>query len=256
MNAIWIIAQNTIKALVRKKDFYVFLIMLLVLLILLLTQSFFGIDDISRFIKDIGYTCVWIFALIISVTFSAKQIPEELAAKTILTLLAKPVSRAQFLLGRFLGSILASATAYTMFYIVYIYVIFLKGEGVAPVLLAQSYLLGIFFLSVVCAISILLSTLLTFPAALSISFIAYFTSTYFADSLRASMLSLKGVAALVATPIYYLMPHYEFFDMRVRITHSWEPLPLWVFAAIMAYAASYSSVILYISYRKTKNEFL
>ena len=111
MRQICVIARNTMTALVRKKDFYVFLIMLVILLLLLSTQSFFNIDDISRFVKDVGFVFTWLFSLIIAVTFSSKQLPEEIGAHTVLPLLAKPVSRGHLLTGRFLGSLSASAAA-------------------------------------------------------------------------------------------------------------------------------------------------
>ena len=76
MNAVWIIAQNTIKALVRKKDFYVFFIMLLALLTCLISGTFYGVNDITRYVKDIGFFSIWFFSLIIAVTFSAKQLPD------------------------------------------------------------------------------------------------------------------------------------------------------------------------------------
>ncbi|NQU18885.1 ABC transporter permease subunit [bacterium] len=105
MKQVWIIAQHTIKALIRKKDFYVFFMMLIILLALLFSENFFGVQGISRYLKDIGFFCLWLFSLIIAVTFSTKQLPEEMESKTICPLLAKPVSRTHLVVGRFLGSV-------------------------------------------------------------------------------------------------------------------------------------------------------
>ena len=83
MREIWVIACHTVKALVRKKDFYVFFLMLLVLLAFLLSENFFGITDISRYIKDVGYFFLWLFSFIIAVTFSAKQLQEEFRTRSV-----------------------------------------------------------------------------------------------------------------------------------------------------------------------------
>lgn len=247
-----IIAQNTFKALIRKKDFYVFFMMLIILLAFLVSESFFGIRDISRYVKDIGFFCVWLFSLIIAVTFSARQLPEEIDSKTVLPLLAKPVSRLQFITGRFLGSLIASSVAYTIFYILYICVVFLKGEGIALPLLFQSYVFGICFLTMVCAVSIFLSILFTLSAAITLSFIIYFVITWFADGLRTNALLTTGLNSIPLTIVYYLIPHYEFYDLRIRLVHSWEALPLWVFFAALIYATLYTSIVLYLGYIKLK----
>jgi ABC-type transport system involved in multi-copper enzyme maturation permease subunit len=255
MRQVFIIACNTIKALIRKKDLYVYLILFVMLLFFLLSQGFFGMNDISRFIKDIGYTCIWVFSLIIAVTFSARQVPEEISSKTVLPLLAKPVSRSQFLAGRFFGSLFASSCAYTAFYLAYIYVLFLRGAGNSPVLLAQGYILGICFMALTCAVSILLSVFFTYSAAVTLSLLLYFAINYFADSLREAIISTRAAGSVLSMAAYYLMPHYEFFDMRIRLTHSWEPLPPGILLAVIAYTAVYSGTVLYIAHRRISRIF-
>jgi len=256
MRQIWVIAQNTIKALIRKKDFYVFLILLLVLLVWQGSQSFFGVGDMSRYLKDIGFSCIWLFSLIISVTFSAKQVPEEIDRRTIYPLLAKPISRPQFIIGRFLGSVLASSAAYSVFYLVFYSSALFKGEGISPMLVLQSYVLGICFLSLVCAISMFLSGFLTLSAAIIFSFIIYFCIVWFVDVLRAAALHSAGLKSAISNIIYYIIPHYEFYDLRVRLVHSWEPLPTWIFFVIILYTAIYTSIMLSFSYFSMRKRFL
>ena len=254
MRQIWVLAQNTIKALVRKKDFYVFLMMLCVLFVFLLSENFFGVREVSRYIKDIGFFCLWLFSFIIATIFSAKQLPEELESKAVFSLLAKPVARAHLLVGRFLGSLSAASLAYTIFYLLYVGISFLKGEGISPALLIQAYILGICFLSVVCAISILLTVYLTLSAAITLSFIIYFAIAWFADRFRDIVISSKGLSAWLLNIAYYLIPHYEFYDMRIRLAHSWEPIPLRVLFAIVIYTMIYASIVLYLSLFKFKKK--
>lgn len=254
MKQIWILAQNTIKALVRKKDFYVFFMMLSVLLLFLFTEKFFGIGDISRHTKDIGYFCLWLFSFIIGATFSARQLPEEISSKAVFSLLAKPVSRMHFLVGRFFGALLAASCAYTVFYIAYIGVTLMKGEGIAGALLIQAYLLGICFLSMVCAISMFLTLYLTLSAAITASFIIYFAIVWFIDILRAMVIYAEGWRLFFSNLIFYLIPHYEFYDLRVRLAHSWEALPLWVACSIILYTILYVSAILCLGHLKLKKK--
>jgi len=254
MRVIWILAHHTIKALVRKKDFYVFFMMLIVLLAFLMSERFFGVDDISRYMKDIGFFCLWLFSFIIAVTFSAKQLPEEIESKAVFSLLAKPVSRFHFLAGRFSGALLASSLAYTVFYALYVCVILTKGEGIALPLIAQAYILGICFLGITCAVSIFFTLWMTPSAAVTASFMIYFFVVWFMDTIRVYIIHTKGFNFLFSNILYYLIPHYEFFDLRVRITHSWEALPLWVVCFLLIYTVAYTGVISLMSLVKLRKK--
>lgn len=252
MRSMMVLARHSVKALIRKKDFYVFFLLLLVMLAFLLSENFFGIGDISRYIKDVGYFCLWLFSFIIAVTFSAKQLPEEFDSKTVYPLLAKPVSRAHLLIGRFLGSLLASSLAFSLFYVFYCCIASLRGEGIAVSLMIQSYMLGVCFMGLTCAISILLSLLFTYSAAIAFSFILYFAVVWFTDALRIMTISSHGIGSVFMNVIYYIIPHYEFYDMRIRLAHAWEPLPPWAFFAIVAYTLVYVLIALFISYGRLK----
>ncbi len=249
----WVLALNTIKALLRKKDFYVFLIMLFVLLVFLFLQRFAGIKEITRYLKDIGFYVLWIFSAIIAISFSAKQLPEEMKEKTILPLMTKPVSRMQLLLGRFLGASMASGFAFSVFYLLYIAVVILRGENVYIWLFFQSYILGLCFLILLSAISIYLSLQLTYSAAVTVSLIIYFTVIWFIENLSGLILSAEGWKAVGLNILYYLIPHYEFFDLHIRIVHSWEALPLWVFGGVILYAFVYTLIVINLSYQLLKN---
>ncbi len=253
MNQVWVLALNTIKALIRKKDFYVFLIMLSVLFVFLFLQRFADIKAISRYLKDIGFYVLWLFSAIITISFSAKQLPQEIKDKTIIPLLTKPLSRLQLLLGRFLGSCLASGFAFSVFFILYILVVSMRGESIHWLLFLQAYFLGICFLTLLSAISIYLSLQLTYSAAVTVSFIIYFAVIWFMEALTGILLSSQGALSVLVNIIYYLIPHYEFYDLHIRIVHSWEALPLWVFAGIVAYTFVYTSIVISLSYQKMKS---
>ncbi len=253
MKVITTLAFNTIKALVRKKDFYVFVLMLLVVMVFLSLQKFAEVEEISRYLKDIGFYVLWIFSVIIAVSFSAKQLPQEIKEKTMVPLLTKPITRMELLLGRFLGSALAAGLAFTVFFALYLLVIILRAESLNGILFLQAYVLGVCLFSLICAISMYLSLRLTYSAAVTISLIIYFMVIWFGQTLGGMILSSQGILSAVLNILYYLIPHYEFYDLHVRIVHGWEALPLWVFGALLLYTAVYIAVILILSYQQIKN---
>ena len=248
MKQIFAIAINCLKELWRKKDIYTFLVLFFILFIFLISENFFGIRDISRYTKDIGFTIALLFSLIIAVTFSVKRIPSEVEFKTIYALLAKPLTRFQLIIGKFLGSFFTSSSAFSALFALFAIFVYIKGEGVAPILLAQSYILGLCLMSVLCSVSTLLSLFFTTSGAATLSFIIYFGITWFSDMLRNTLLDSGGITKILGLIFYYLIPHYEFYDIKIRLVHSWEPLPTTIFLLIIVYSLVYTYTLLFLSY--------
>ncbi|MDP8299829.1 MAG: ABC transporter permease subunit [Candidatus Tantalella remota] len=247
MRAVWAIACGMIKELIRKKDFYVLLIFMLILLGFLSYQNFFDIGGVSRYVRDLGYSLVMFFSFITAVTFTAKQLPSEIAARTIYPLLAKPLSRQTIIMGKFFGGVLVSGLSFTIFYAIFTGFYMTGGEGKSLVLLAQGYLFGLLFLCLVTALVMFFSNFLTMSANIVLSFLLYISIGGLADSLREIALFSKGIISVLYGAIYYFLPHLEFFDLRTRITHAWDPLPLWVVFSLSGYTVIYCCALLYLS---------
>ena len=248
MRQIWTLAKNTWKEAFRKKDFYIFVIFLIIFLVVLSFENFFNVPGISRYVKDLGFSITWFFSLIIAVTFSARQIPSEIESHTIYPLLAKPVTRIHMILGKFFGAVIASGLAFSIFYILLALVSRMKGEGIRPMLFIQSYICGVLFLSFISALSICLSIYLTLSANVTISFILYFFIVWFGDRFQSLLVLSNKIASFIYNILYYLIPHFEFYDMRIRVAHSWEPLPIAVILAIFLYTVCYVFFLLLIAH--------
>jgi len=99
-----LIARNTFLEAVRQKFFNV----LVVLSIAMITsanffrQFDFGSSEL-KFIADFGMGAVLLFGSILSVVVTAQLFFSEIENRTALTMLAKPVYRWEFILGKFLG---------------------------------------------------------------------------------------------------------------------------------------------------------
>src|ERR1700690_4038250 len=66
-------------------------------------------DEQIKFVKDFGCGAIGLFGFAIALLSTAQLIPQELHNRTIYTILAKPVRRSEFLLGKFFGVVLLLA---------------------------------------------------------------------------------------------------------------------------------------------------
>lgn len=71
---------------------------------LFLTDFHFGSAEI-RFINDLGQGAISLFGSILVVTLGAQLFFREIEQRTVLPILARPVTRSQFLLGKFVGTL-------------------------------------------------------------------------------------------------------------------------------------------------------
>src|SRR5688572_22767395 len=108
MNNSLAIAQVVIKELYRRKDFYVLFVLTALMTLALGAMNFFNDDKIVRYLKELCLLLIWVCTLILTIVTMARQIPAEKEQRTIFPLLAKPITRPQFLIGKFLGCWFAS----------------------------------------------------------------------------------------------------------------------------------------------------
>lgn len=101
---IGLIARNTFVEAVRQR---LFVALLLVCLAFVATVPFLGEFNFGesemRFIVDFGFGVLLFFGSILAIVATAQSFFSELDQRTALTLLAKPVGRSDFVLGKWLG---------------------------------------------------------------------------------------------------------------------------------------------------------
>ena len=99
-----LIALNTVREAVRQKvlNLLVLLALVVVLGAQFLRDFHFGSPEL-KFIADLGSGAMAVFGTVLAVVMTAQLFYSELQHRTAQTLLAKPVWRAEFILGKFLG---------------------------------------------------------------------------------------------------------------------------------------------------------
>ena len=105
------IAINTLKEGVRQPVFYLMVGGGAVLILLSVYFTLFSFGEEAKLLKDMGLATIALFGLIIALFTSSSVIADEIEKKTVLTVLCKPVSRSQFVLGKFLGIVSAALVA-------------------------------------------------------------------------------------------------------------------------------------------------
>jgi ABC-type transport system involved in cytochrome c biogenesis permease component len=123
------IAAVTWTELVRLKVFY----FLFIFALLVIGNSFFlarfSFEEEFQMLKDIALGAMSIFSSLIAILATATLLPKDIEDRTIYTILAKPVSRTEYLLGKLGGVLLLVTLAVAMMGAVFAVVLLLRTQA-------------------------------------------------------------------------------------------------------------------------------
>jgi ABC-type Na+ efflux pump permease subunit len=106
---IFAITINTLTELTRQKVFYVLLIFALVLIGSSAFLARFTFQQEFQILKDVSLGAMSIFTSLLAIVATARLIPQDVEDRTVYTILAKPVPRFEYLLGKLSGVLLLLA---------------------------------------------------------------------------------------------------------------------------------------------------
>ncbi len=111
VHRLWTIASNTLTELVRLRVFYFILIFALLLIVSSVFWTKVTFQQQFQVLKDISLGAMSIFTTLLAMLATAMMLPKDVEDRTLYTILAKPVPRFEYLLGKLLGilSLLAIA---------------------------------------------------------------------------------------------------------------------------------------------------
>lgn len=245
LNNITAIAGVVVKEMYRRKDFYVLFVLTALITLLMSSVSFFSQENIVRYLKEISLFLIWAASLVITITAAARQIPAEREQRTLFPLLAKPVTRNQLVLGKFLGCWLASGLSLLLFYVFFGAVAGAKEHAWPLMSYFQAAVLHWFMLGIVCAMTLLGSVILAAPSSTNtIVLVISVGILLMGRHLNKVALKLEDPVQSVVYALYFAIPHLEIFDVRDLIVHDWGLIRWDVCVAGVAYAAVYSSIFL------------
>lgn len=238
------IAQASMLELFRRKDVYVALLLAAAIVVPLSSISLFGVDGVVRYIREIALLLIWVFSVAVSITNAARQVPGEIQRRTILPLLAKPIRRGEFVLGKFFGAWLASGLAVLIFYLCYVLLVALRAEGAFSWAFLQAVILHLVFVALLTAMTLFGSMILTPSANIACCALISVGMLLFGQQLPRFAADISGIGSWVAVGVHLIAPHFEFFDLRLRVVHEWGAMNPAVFLGVLAYAAVYAALLL------------
>ncbi|MCH8209412.1 MAG: SpoIIE family protein phosphatase [Nitrospinae bacterium] len=103
---IWAIAVNTAREAIRNKLLYTFLFFALAMMLFGVVLATISYVERERMMQDFAFASIRLFSVAIAIFVGVGLIHKDIDRRTVYTILSKPLSRAEFLIGKFTGLIL------------------------------------------------------------------------------------------------------------------------------------------------------
>lgn len=226
---------------------------LLVMASYLISQMTAGQD--LKIIKDLGLAAIATFGLLIAIFIGIGLVWKEVERKSIYSLLAKPVQRHEFVIGKFAGLALTLlvnvATMTAVFYVVLAYLntqfpANVRAVWPAPAVdpgMLRAVLLIFMELLVVTAIALFFSTFSSPFLSAALTLGLWVIGHFNADLRNFEAVVDSPVAASLARALYYVLPNFAAFDIKTQVVYA-LPVPASYLATTAAYGATYAAVLL------------
>jgi ABC-type transport system involved in multi-copper enzyme maturation permease subunit len=255
MNPIRLVATAVFRESVRDRvpSSIVVFAVLLMAASYLISQLTAGQD--MKIIKDLGLAALSIFGLVIAVFIGIGLVSKEVERRSIYALLAKPVSRDQFLIGKFFGLLLTlfvNLSAMTLafygvlFFMDYVATVAIRASWPTPAADARmliAILLIFGELAIVTAVAVLFSTFSS-PLLSALLTLGLWVAGHFNADLRDFTAVVdQPIAAYLARALYYLLPNLAPFDVKAEVVYG-APVAASHVALTLGYAVVYVMALL------------
>lgn len=245
MRNVWVVATNTFREAVRDRVLYnlVFFALLMMGAAILVGQISIGIE--RSVIISLGLTAISVIGLFIAVFIGVGLVSKEMDKRTLYALLAKPVERWQFLIGKFAGlamTLAVNTAAMTIGLYLALWTVEHPLVGSDWQLLPAVYLI-LLKLVLIVALAMLFSCF-TSPFLAILFTVGIYVAGLFAGELRTmqavnlSPSTMRGFRA-----ISYLLPNFENFNVMGVVAHG-RPIPLALVWQSTLYAIVYGAMVL------------
>ncbi|HEX8178842.1 MAG TPA: ABC transporter permease [Pyrinomonadaceae bacterium] len=239
------IARNAFREAVRDRVLYN-----LVLFVLLLTVGAIFLGELSaaqeaKLIVDLGLSATLLFGTFIAIFVGTGLVYKEIERRTLYVILAKPVGRGEFLVGKYLGLCLTLAVNVAVMGVGVSLALLYVERGYDPLILHVWPAIALIYVELLIIVAVaLLFSAFSSPALSALLTFAVFVIGHFSADMKTLAAALGSRAArLLFGALFYLLPNLSHYTQITDAGHGLMPSPK-AFAAACAYAVLYITVLL------------
>ena len=239
------IALGAFKESVRERVLYNLIVFAFLMIgaAILMGSISVGVERII--LVNLGLAAISLFGLLIAIFIGIGLVSKEIDRRTIYSILAKPVTRAEFILGKYSGLLLTLFVNTSIMTLGFYVALAIQQRGV--VLHDLSLLIAVYFillqLAVVVAVAIFFSCISTSILSAVFTFCLFVIGNFSGDLRWFGQESGSAVLERTTAVLYYLLPNFGDFNVIDQVAHGVR-IPTSLITANTCYALLYIAVLL------------
>jgi ABC-type transport system involved in multi-copper enzyme maturation permease subunit len=131
------ITFNKLTELTRLRVFYGLLVFGLLLIGSSILMTQFSFQQEFQILKDVSLRAISIFTSLLAIVGTARLLPQDIEDRTVYTILAKPVPRFEYVLGKIAGILLLLAISTLVMSATFLLMLYLREQAVVHTTLRQ-----------------------------------------------------------------------------------------------------------------------
>jgi ABC-type transport system involved in multi-copper enzyme maturation permease subunit len=242
-----VMAGNVFREVFRERALYLlgFYAVALLLAARLLPELSASLAD-RKILADVGLAGIQILGLALAIFVGTNLVNKEVEKRTLLVLMAKPVSRSEFIVGKYVGLSAVLAILVAAMGAIYIIVMEVMKIGYPK----QATLIAIGFmwllLSLMSAVAIGFGALMSSLLAMLMTVAVYFMGTLSGDLVNLGKLTENPALRRMTQAFYLIVPDFSRLDLKNQAVYNILP-PSDILLQNAAYGALYIVLVLTIA---------
>ena len=241
MSRILAVAANTFRETVRERVLYNLVIFAILMTVSSLLLGQLSIRQDEKIVKDLGLASIDIFGNLIAVFIGVGLIGKEIERRSVYPLLAKPLSRSEFLFGKFVGLAFTLLVNTALMSLGLFATLFVKYHRVDASLLKAIYPIYLGLVLVV-AVALFFSALASSSLLATLWTVAVVVAGRFSDIIR-DMRDVAAVPDWLVRALYWILPNFRNFDVKDAVVYG-DPVTFSTLGFMTLYAVVYCGILL------------
>ncbi|MFK0730200.1 MAG: ABC transporter permease [Gloeotrichia echinulata HAB0833] len=222
---IFVLARNVFQEVIRDRILYIIGFYALILAAAFRLLPEFSANTEDKMFLDFGIVAMNIISLIVAIFVGTGLVNKEIEKRTVLVLIAKPVSRSEFITGKYLG--LSAVLAVLVSIMTAIYLGFLQFGAIPHP--TVSILIAVIFLflqmTLITAVAITFGVFTNSLLAIALTFAVYLMGNISQDLLKFGHLTRNSNIERLTQGLYLILPDFSRLNLKNHAVYGLQALP-------------------------------
>jgi ABC-type transport system involved in multi-copper enzyme maturation permease subunit len=242
MQSLMVVAGNTFRETIRDKILYNLVLFAFLLIGASVLLGTLTIGEQARIVNDLGLAAINLVAVVVAIFVGIGLVTKEIERRTIYTILSRPITRVQFILGKYIGLGFIVVANVAIMFGMFLVTVWLSGNPIYGSLF-QAVQLILVETWLVMAIALFFSTFSTSILSATLTIGLYIIGHLTGDLKAIAEKSDNPLTESVMAALYYLCPNLEMLNVKGQAAGG-NLVELGYQATATAYGLLYAGILL------------